>query len=110
MREIRADVFQGRFHNLLISKNNTFWVPQISRITFQVVWVTLLELVVVMAMLLSLGPVIRVWFSAWGLWLLLIVFLGMVVPLALYWRPHWLGGMGVPTAAVLALASGLLLR
>src|SRR5215218_7687377 len=37
MREIRADVFQGRFHNLLISKNNTFWVPQISRITFQVV-------------------------------------------------------------------------
>src|SRR5215217_3158631 len=39
MREIRADVFQGRFHNLLISKNNTFWVPQISRITFQVVLV-----------------------------------------------------------------------
>src|SRR5215217_1802312 len=39
MREIRADVFQGRFHNLLISKNNTFWVPQISRITFQVVTV-----------------------------------------------------------------------
>src|SRR5215212_4916962 len=40
MREIRADVFQGRFHNLLISKNNTFWVPQISRITFQVVLLT----------------------------------------------------------------------
>src|SRR5438128_9089036 len=37
MREIRGDVFQGRFHNLLISKNSTFWVPQISRITFQVV-------------------------------------------------------------------------
>src|SRR5215217_89712 len=43
MREIRADVFQGRFHNLLISKNNTFWVPQISRITFQVVTMTLLH-------------------------------------------------------------------
>jgi hypothetical protein len=38
MREIRGDVFQGRFHNLLISKNSTFWVPQISRITFQVVY------------------------------------------------------------------------
>ena len=37
MREIRGGVFQGRFHNLLISKNNTFWAPQISRITFQVV-------------------------------------------------------------------------
>src|SRR5215217_4106093 len=37
MREIRGDVFQGRFHNLLISKNSTFWVPPISRITFQVV-------------------------------------------------------------------------
>ena len=38
MREIRRGVFQGRFHNLLISKNNTFWAPQISRITFQVVF------------------------------------------------------------------------
>src|SRR5215831_3518937 len=38
MREIRGGVFQGRFHNLLISKNNTFWAPQISRITFQVVY------------------------------------------------------------------------
>jgi len=37
MREIRGGVFQGRFHNLLISKNNIFWAPQISRITFQVV-------------------------------------------------------------------------
>src|SRR5437870_259150 len=37
MREIRGGVFQCRFHNLLISKNNTFWAPQISRITFQVV-------------------------------------------------------------------------
>src|SRR5215813_1701193 len=41
MREIRGGVFQGRFHNLLISKNNTFWAPQISRITFQVVLDTL---------------------------------------------------------------------
>src|SRR4029453_10372305 len=40
MREIRGDVFQGRFHNLLISKNSTFWVPQISRITFQVVYLS----------------------------------------------------------------------
>src|SRR5215510_14351674 len=38
MREIRGGVFKGRFHNLLISKNNTFWVSQISRITFQVVY------------------------------------------------------------------------
>jgi formate-dependent nitrite reductase membrane component NrfD len=73
-------------------------------------WVTLLELVVVSAMLLSLGPVMRVWLGAWGLGLMLIVVLGMVVPLALHWRPRWLGGMSVPTAAGLALASGLLLR
>jgi hypothetical protein len=73
-------------------------------------WMTLLELVVVMAMLLSLGPVLRVWLGVWGLGLMLIVVLGMVVPLALHWRPRWLGGMGVPTAAVLALASGFLLR
>ena len=29
--------FKGHFHNLLISKNNTFWALHISRITFQVV-------------------------------------------------------------------------
>ena len=37
MREIRGGIFQGHFHNLLISKNNTFWALHISRITFQVV-------------------------------------------------------------------------
>src|SRR5215475_10138632 len=42
MREIRGGVFQGRFHNLLISKNNTFWAPQISLITFQVVCIRVL--------------------------------------------------------------------
>ena len=40
MREIRGGIFQGHFHNLLISKNNTFWSTLIySRtITFQVVY------------------------------------------------------------------------
>ena len=38
MREIRGGIFQGHFHNLLISKNNTFWALHISRITFQVVY------------------------------------------------------------------------
>lgn len=41
MREIHGGVFQGRFHNLLISKNNTFWASQILRITFQVVLINL---------------------------------------------------------------------
>ena len=43
MREIRGGVFQGRFYNLLISKNNTFWAPQISQITFQVVFFNLTD-------------------------------------------------------------------
>lgn len=76
--------------------------------------VLILELVVLLMFLVSLGSVARVWLSAWGALLLLgVVALGIVVPLALHWRPQRLGKWGaspVFTAALLVLVGGFLLR
>jgi protein NrfD len=74
-------------------------------------WVMLLELVVLIAVVVSLGPVAQVWLSAWGLLLLVgVVLAGIVLPLALHWLPGLLGNLSAPVAAVLALAGGFILR
>jgi protein NrfD len=68
-----------------------------------------LELLVLLALVLSLGSVARGWMNAWGVLLALVVAVGTIVPLALTW-----GGdvrrMNVTAAAVLVLLGGLLLR
>jgi formate-dependent nitrite reductase membrane component NrfD len=74
--------------------------------------VLVLELIAVVALIASLGTVARVWLSAWGALLLVgVVGLGILVPLALHWRPQWVGrGLGTPVAAALVLLGGFLLR
>ena len=67
-----------------------------------------LELIILAA---SLGSVLRIWANTWGLLLLLgVVLAGILMPLCLEWRPHLLGRLSLPAAAVLVLAGGFLLR
>ncbi len=77
-------------------------------------WVTLLELGVLVLLVISLGDVAEEWLSAWGVLLVVgVVLLGILIPLALHWRPRLLGrlsGWSVPAGAVLALVGGLILR
>jgi protein NrfD len=73
-------------------------------------WLIVLELLVLIAFVASLGPVARVWLSAWGVLLLAVVLAGLVVPLALHWRPGLLGRLTAPTAAVLVVVGGFVLR
>lgn len=74
-------------------------------------WVVALEFVVLIALMISLGPVFRAWLNAWGLLLLFgVIGLGMLLPLALYWRRQWLGDLNVTAAAASVLAGGLILR
>lgn len=74
-------------------------------------WVMLLELLALVALVASLGAVARVWLSAWGALLVVgVVLVGILLPLALHWRPRVLGAMSAPTAAALVLAGGFLLR
>jgi len=73
-------------------------------------WVVALELVVLIAFMISLGSVFRAWLNAWGLLLLVVIVIGMLVPLALYRRREWLGDLNTQTAAALVLLGGFILR
>lgn len=73
-------------------------------------WLIGLELLVLVALLISLGPVFRAWLNAWGLLLLVGVIVGLLVPLGLSWRQRRIGELNVATTAVLVLLGGFLLR
>jgi formate-dependent nitrite reductase membrane component NrfD len=70
-----------------------------------------LELVVLMTLAISLGPVLRLWLNAWGVLLIVgVVLVGMLLPLVLHWRPRLLGSLSRPAGALCVLAGGFLLR
>ena len=73
---------------------------------------SLLELVVILVLVISLGSVAsEVLGNGWGALLAVGVVLGgILLPLALHWRPRLLGTMSVPSAAVLVLVGSFLLR
>jgi formate-dependent nitrite reductase membrane component NrfD len=74
-------------------------------------WVLLTELVVLVALILSLGMVAQVWLSAWGVLLAVgVVLLGILIPLLLEWRGRPRAGWSVPAAACLVLIGGFILR
>jgi len=73
-------------------------------------WVMLLELLVLIGVVVSLGPVVVAWLNAWGFLLLLVAVFGLIVPLILSWRARRLPHVNIATAAVLVLLGGFLLR
>jgi protein NrfD len=73
-------------------------------------WVIALELVVLIAVMISLGPVLRAWLNAWGVLLLAVAVFGLVVPLALSWRTRQAHTFNLTIASLLVLAGGFLLR
>lgn len=74
--------------------------------------VLIVELVALAALVATLGSIFWVWFSVWGVLLLVgVVLLGILAPLALHWRPRTLGhALTAPVAAVLVLFGGFMLR
>jgi formate-dependent nitrite reductase membrane component NrfD len=73
-------------------------------------WVILLELAVLIAVLVSLGPVLVAWLNAWGVLLLVTAVFGLIVPLILSWQSRSLARVNVATPAILVLIGGFLLR
>ena len=69
-----------------------------------------LELLVLLALVISLGSVARAWMNAWGLLLAIVVATGTIVPLTLTWGGRQFRHMNVTAAAALVLLGGLLLR
>jgi formate-dependent nitrite reductase membrane component NrfD len=73
--------------------------------------VIVLQLLVLAAVLITLGPVAQVWWSLWGLLLLLgVVLLGLIVPLLLRWRHRGDFAAATLAVAVLVLVGGFILR
>src|SRR6267142_2452995 len=62
-------------------------------------WTLILELLVLAALVASLGAVARIWLSAWGAVLLAVVIIGIVAPLVLHWRVVSAGRLTAPIAA-----------
>lgn len=76
------------------------------------VYSSLLELVTLIVLVISLGSVaLEVWGNGWGVLLLVgTVLLGILLPLALHFRPHLAGRMSLPSAAALVLIGAFVLR
>jgi formate-dependent nitrite reductase membrane component NrfD len=81
------------------------WLVRFDRILL------VLELVVIIAFVVSLGPVARALMNAWGVLLVVgVVGAGILAPLRLEWRRSAAGSHYVTRAAALVLVGGFLLR
>lgn len=73
-------------------------------------WVLAMELAALIAVMVSLGPVLQAWLNAWGLLLLFgVIIPGLVIPLVASWRPQVLR-LRASTTAVFVLIGAFLLR
>ena len=96
---------------MLLAHRSQWTMPAMSALHRMDAWVVALELLVLIAVMVSLGPVFVAWLSAWGLLLFVgVVVVGILMPLALYWRRQWLGDHNATTAAALVLLGGFILR
>jgi formate-dependent nitrite reductase membrane component NrfD len=74
-------------------------------------WIIVLELMVLVAVVVSLGPVLRAWLNAWGVLLVVgVMIVGMIAPLVLSIRARRFGTWNTTTSAILVLVGGFLLR
>jgi formate-dependent nitrite reductase membrane component NrfD len=96
---------------ILLAQKSSWTMPGLLDLQRMDAWVIALELIVLIAVIVSLGPVARAWLNAWGLLLFLgVIVLGMLVPLVLYWRGGKRGEHNMSTNAALVLVGGFILR
>jgi protein NrfD len=95
---------------ILLARRAGWSMPGLAALHRMDIYVLGLELIVLIAVVVSLGPVLHAWLNLWGLLLGAIIVLGMLFPLALNWRKGWLGDLNITATAVLALIGGFLLR
>jgi formate-dependent nitrite reductase membrane component NrfD len=96
---------------ILLARKSRLTAPGLHALHRMDAWVIALEFVVLIALMISLGPVFRAWLSAWGALLFIgVILFGMLIPLALYSRKQWLGDLNVTASAALVLIGGFILR
>lgn len=96
---------------MLLAHRSNWTMPALAALHRMDAWIVALEFLILIAVMISLGPVARAWLNAWGLLLFVgVIVIGMLLPLALYWRKQWLGDRNATTAAALVLLGGFILR
>src|SRR2546428_4310821 len=96
---------------ILLAQKTRLTMPSLVALHRMDVWVVALEFIVLIVVMISLGPVFRAWLSVWGLLLFFgVIVIGMLIPLALFWRRESLGALNATAAAVLILVGGFILR
>jgi formate-dependent nitrite reductase membrane component NrfD len=95
---------------VLLAQRAGWTMPGLVALHSMDIYVLGLELIVLIAVVVSLGPVWRAWLNLWGLLLGAIIVFGMFFPLVLNWRKGWLGEFNITATAALALVGGFLLR
>jgi formate-dependent nitrite reductase membrane component NrfD len=96
---------------ILLAQRSRWTMPGLRALHRMDAWVVALEFLVLIAVMISLGPVFRAWLNAWGLLLFFgVIVVGMLIPLTLFWRREWLGDRNATTAAALVLVGGFILR
>ena len=94
----------------LLAHRSALTLPGLEDLHRLETWVVAFELLVFIAVVVSLGPVLSAWLNVWGVLLLIVVALGMVAPLFLSWRRSPTRGVSMSTTAILVLIAGFLLR
>jgi protein NrfD len=95
---------------ILLARRMGVSVPALADLHRMDDWMIALELLVLIALLLSLGSVASAWLNLWGVFLVAVVIVGNIVPLVLAWRARRSGELRLAAAAVLILLGGFLLR
>ena len=96
---------------LLLGSRRVFLIGGLRALQRFDIAVLVLELISLVALVVSLGSLARVWLNEWGMLLALgVVGLGIIVPLLLHLRAHTPTALTVKAAAVLVLVGGFLLR
>jgi protein NrfD len=73
-------------------------------------WLLVVQIPVLVALLVSLGPAVRGWLNVWGIVLAIGIGIGILLPLVAVRRRGRLDAGGLPVAAALVLAGGVLVR
>jgi formate-dependent nitrite reductase membrane component NrfD len=92
----------------LLAHRSALTLPGLADLHRMETWVISLELLVLAAVVVSLGRVLSAWLNGWGVLLLAVIVVGMIAPLVLSSRRR--GAHDVSTAAMLVLIGGFLLR
>lgn len=88
-----------RWHSPAVAALRRIWV-----------WLLVVQVVVLIALFVSLGPAVRGWLNVWGVVLAVGIVVGIVLPLIAARRGPRAGAGSLPLAAALVLAGGFIVR